>query len=263
MHQHLSQHPDLALPSDLKEVHFFDLHWDRGLEWYNGLFAGETPGQQRWEATPNYLYIDNARERIQQTLTNPKFVVLLRDPPARSLSHYRRYVANTDRTATFSNACAARRNLVRYSQYSEFLPAYFETFGREAFLVLFYEDIASRPVELLREVTDFMGLEPMDLSEDVLRARVNEAPAPRFPRLHVVMEKSKRWLNRSGLGRIVDVARSSGLRKLVTGGKANHVTPPLGQKDAELLETLRHKEIAALKALNIDASHWAGLPLPK
>jgi hypothetical protein len=34
---YLSQHPDIDLPSE-KELHFFDIQYENGIEWYSTLF---------------------------------------------------------------------------------------------------------------------------------------------------------------------------------------------------------------------------------
>lgn len=34
LHNLLESHPDVAMPRQRKEIHYFDHNYDRGLEWY-------------------------------------------------------------------------------------------------------------------------------------------------------------------------------------------------------------------------------------
>ena len=68
-----------------KEVHFFDRHHARGLQWYRSQF-NKTPSL---DSTPAYLHVPEAAERMAQVLpTSTRIVVVLRDPVERAMSHY-------------------------------------------------------------------------------------------------------------------------------------------------------------------------------
>jgi hypothetical protein len=94
----LRAHPDLFLP-DVKEIHFFnrftstgrktDNFRRRGLGWYERHFDAPPGNMAVGEATPMYLCDPDAPGRIHQTLPDARFIVLLRDPVARTWSHYR------------------------------------------------------------------------------------------------------------------------------------------------------------------------------
>lgn len=86
LNYYLGQHPEISM-SIPKEVHFFDRHWDRGLEWYSTHFHPK-PGQTCGEATPGYLYQHEALERIGTALPDVKLVVTLRNPVNQTYSMY-------------------------------------------------------------------------------------------------------------------------------------------------------------------------------
>ena len=71
-----------------KEVHFFDVHWDRGWEWYVRQFADGAPGALWIDASPTYMWWPPARERMLSTLPRARYVVMVRDPVDRAWSHY-------------------------------------------------------------------------------------------------------------------------------------------------------------------------------
>jgi hypothetical protein len=92
----LSRH-SMVLTSCIKEVHYFDLHYDKGLDWYRAHFplvreAEEVASGNTLpavlEASPYYLFHPAVPTRIAQLIPSTRFIVLLRDPVARAWSHY-------------------------------------------------------------------------------------------------------------------------------------------------------------------------------
>ena len=83
----LGLHPQILMTRQ-KELHFFDRHFDRGVEWYESQFTPNRRQIQFGEATPDYLYDREARERMAATLPDAKFIVILRDPVDRAYSHF-------------------------------------------------------------------------------------------------------------------------------------------------------------------------------
>jgi hypothetical protein len=85
----LSQHPDLLLPKG-KEVHFFDLKYEKGMTWYARFFPDRQQLGTRLtgEATPYYFFHPCVPERVALHLPNVKLIVLLRNPVNRAYSHY-------------------------------------------------------------------------------------------------------------------------------------------------------------------------------
>jgi hypothetical protein len=84
----LSAHAVVA-PATRKELHYFDMHYERGLGWYRAHFPMGRPGRVTGEATPYLLFHPLAPERVARDLPETtRFVVLLRDPVQRAVSHY-------------------------------------------------------------------------------------------------------------------------------------------------------------------------------
>ena len=73
-----------------KEVHYFDVHYHKGPEWYLSMLPGlQYPGYLTGEASPYYLFHPVAMERLAAFAPNTKIIILLRDPTKRAISHYR------------------------------------------------------------------------------------------------------------------------------------------------------------------------------
>lgn len=97
LYEYLIAHPDVGAASK-KEVHFFDRHYTGGIAWYRAHFPplGEQRRFERQngrryitgEASPYYLFHPDVPARIRRVVPEAKFLVLLRNPIDRALSHY-------------------------------------------------------------------------------------------------------------------------------------------------------------------------------
>ena len=87
----LTRHP-LVRSSVLKELHFFDRHFDEGLGWYRGCFPKPVPKDGRetitGEATPYYMFDAAVPKRLSEALPEARLIALLRNPVDRAYSHY-------------------------------------------------------------------------------------------------------------------------------------------------------------------------------
>lgn len=83
----LGMHPQIQM-TRRKELHFFDRHFQRGVEWYARQFHPGPEHVQFGEATPCYLYDREARDNMAATLPAARLIVILRDPVTRAYSHY-------------------------------------------------------------------------------------------------------------------------------------------------------------------------------
>jgi hypothetical protein len=94
--RYLGAHPS-EQSSMHKEIHYFDLNYERGEAWYRGHFptrayrrlvAARMGLSVTGEASPYYVFHPLAPRRAAQLLPNAKLIVLLRDPVDRAISHY-------------------------------------------------------------------------------------------------------------------------------------------------------------------------------
>ena len=98
LYEYLNQHPAVAR-SFIQEVHFFDLNFARGLEWYRAHFPTylrrEYVRSRRrmelitGEASAYYLFHPLVCARVRETLPDVRLIVVLRDPVERAWAHYR------------------------------------------------------------------------------------------------------------------------------------------------------------------------------
>lgn len=119
---HLSQHPAVVAPTK-KEIHYFDLEFGRGAEWYRAQFplrsdlerVSSTIGARAitGEASPYYMFHPLAPERIARMLPDVKLIALLRDPVTRAYSHYNQTREKGLETLSFEEAIAREEERLR------------------------------------------------------------------------------------------------------------------------------------------------------
>ena len=97
LYRYLIEHPCVA-PIYIKEPHFFDIYFYKGLQWYRAHFP--TAVEKYYarhiqkhdlitgEASPYYLFHPQAARRVAKTLPKARLIVLLRNPIDRAYSQY-------------------------------------------------------------------------------------------------------------------------------------------------------------------------------
>jgi len=174
LHHYLNQHPEIQMPA-MKETDFFSgpangFPYARGakriksLGSYERLFDATAPA--RGEASPNYT--DHPRrpgtaERIRATIPEAKLIYLVRDPIARTLSHFHHRVSVEGERRSLSAALSDLTD--RYSPYTcpsfyaSQLERYLEHFPQEQILVVDQDDLLNDRASALREIFDFLSVD--------------------------------------------------------------------------------------------------------
>lgn len=184
------QHPDFfAAPPGSPRAHSFERDFDRFARWYRGLFAAARPGQHIGEDSTTYLASRVAPARIRLLLPDAKLIVVLRNPVARTYSHYWHSVSTGRATLPFARQLAERPgNLLERSYYREHLERYLAHFPASQIHVIVFERFVAQPQEVTDELCAYLGLSPSVDVEQVVQHR-NAAQPP----LHLGL---RLWWNR-------------------------------------------------------------------
>lgn len=171
--------------SSRKELHYFDWNFDRGTSWYRSWFPVLWNNRLTGEATPSYLMDPNAPARAHETIPNAKFIVLLRDPVDRAISHFnlRRQEGHEacdtlsaalddepNRIGVESSSHRLGRNLDCYylqGDYARGLERWFQYFDRDQFCIVASENLFEEPEATYKQILDFLELEVKDYPEFV------------------------------------------------------------------------------------------------
>ncbi|HEV3439112.1 MAG TPA: sulfotransferase [Gemmata sp.] len=175
----LRQHPQLFIP-ELKEIRYFNslFKWlDYG--WYCAHFD-QAGARRAGEASPSYAALPlDSIQHLYRLFPDVKLVYLMRDPISRAWSHakhnqkYRE--ANFFATEPGSDPMAVTDDQWRANFYNDWpltsgdylgqLRRWMSVFPRTQLYVGFYESIVTRPAALLRDIFQFLEVDPaIDLS---------------------------------------------------------------------------------------------------
>jgi hypothetical protein len=228
LHHYLSAHPDIYMPPE-KELHFFsrDANYERGLDAYEAHFTGWDGQQAVGEASPTYFYHgtvweersgdvrwvpeDDSAVRLSEAYPDLDVVITLRNPATRAYSQYWKNLRQGhERTLQFE--AAIREELrgdrdhrespncwVAANRYPVHLEHWIECFGRDQVKFLVFEEWIDRTEETLREVCEFLGVEPISEWPHASRVK-NPAKSPRSLRLNRFYHE---YLSGTGVGELL------------------------------------------------------------
>ncbi len=181
LHFYLVQHPGVIEPLR-KEVHYFDLRYERGEAWYRAHFGRADQPGVNLDSSPYYLFHPAVPARLHALLPDARLIVLLRDPVRRAYSHYwherdkghehlgfedaiaaepERVDAAHERLARGEIACSREHQHFSYlarGRYAEQLERWLALFPREQLHVARFEDLAHDPLGALNETLRFLAL---------------------------------------------------------------------------------------------------------
>jgi hypothetical protein len=187
----LGAHPFVAETE--KEIHFFDMHYDRGADWYRSHFPLETEraafarehGRPFIVGEGSAAYLANywAPRRAALLVPDARLIVSLRDPVDRAYSQYHYFRRRgSEPIETFEEAVDAEEERLRgeaereagdrhrhswriyrwgyltISRYAEHIERWLELFPREQFLFLDFDELVTEPQHALDAVHEHLGL---------------------------------------------------------------------------------------------------------
>lgn len=205
LHYYLQQHPDIYLPAP-KELHYFARehmlrltggpgdrhvlsHVCQTKEEYESFYAKVTQQSAVGEISPSYLYSSEVSHQIKKELHDPKIIILLRNPIEKAFSQYMHLVRDNREMLGFYDGLMAERERIergwaaiwRYAESSLYLSrvqTYLDVFGERNVRIFLYDDLVQSPERLVRELLEFIGVDPQ---RPIDFAKVhNRSGKPRF-----------------------------------------------------------------------------------
>jgi hypothetical protein len=176
LHRSLQAHPGVFLPSE-HMVHFFDIHFEQGLSWYESFFDQAAPGQVVGEATVTYARSEVAMTRIARYNPDARVVLILRNPIDRAWSHYwheRKKGKIAFEFEDWEGNYDLFSDWILPGMYDQHIDIVESLFRRGQVLVVFQDDVCVRPVDVLSTVFDFLGVDhDRAIGAGVERKRIN------------------------------------------------------------------------------------------
>lgn len=216
------------------------------------------------EISPTYLHDADVCTRIAERIPHARLIAVLRNPVERAYSHFvmdRRRGWET--TPEFDDALAAepadadafwwgRSQYVRHGLYANSIRQYRDAFAPDQLKIMFYDDLIADPDAYLREMFEFIGVDPdvkIDNSARYHRGLVKSQTLK--SRLLYTQFPGKQFLKRH---------LPSATREKIKGRieNATHAEPmPMSLATRARLTNVFRDDVHALQSLvDRDLSHW-------
>lgn len=166
LHEQLALQPGIFMTS-LKEPNFFsdNNNYKNGLNWYTSLFNPESSDILYGESSTHYTKLPTYPETISRIknhipdTSNLKFIYVMRHPINRLVSQYIHEWSqrNIPKSTDINTAIQRYPELIDYSKYTMQLQPYFENFGRDKIMPVFFERLISNPQPELERICQFLG----------------------------------------------------------------------------------------------------------
>ncbi len=171
----LAKHPDVAVSSP-KEPHFFTENLGKDLDWYKACFKdvgrrvcvdastsysiAPVPGPFKYKREcERYLGVPS---RIKAINPDAKIIYMLRNPVARTYSHYLHNARTGWEKRPLRQAIEEDSQYLSASNYPAQIALYREHFDDRSIKVLLFEDFIKSPESVARECFAFMGVGHID-----------------------------------------------------------------------------------------------------
>ena len=254
LHDYLGYHPDIAM-SQPKELNFFVEHqrWERGLAWYKSNFT--EPGKVMGESSPNYTrypLFPGVAERMHAAMPDVKLIYCVRDPIRRMVSHYVHDYSIGEQDRPFAEAALDEEEAYLWcSRYYYQLERYLKFYAASQIKLVVLEDMKEKPQETLREVFEFLGVDP-DYQDERFTENSGTMPPAKTRRRNPL----KSWMRRN------DVRGMYWLERNVPWVFGAPIKPP--KIDAHLHQQLLAKlqeDTQALRAFSgLELAQWRSVP---
>jgi hypothetical protein len=273
----LSKHPQVYT-SPVKEPRFFaneakalgqaagpgdgETRMTTSLEDYEALFADAGEELARGEASPAYLYDDEAPAKMAALIPEAKLIAILRNPVERAYSNFL-YLVREGREPLQDFGAAldaeAQRRAEGWSTnwlykdkgfYGAQLERYLEHFPREQLHCVLYEDYNRDPEPAVRKVYRYLGVDDSFVPD--LSIRLNVSGLPKSKGLQAMSNRSRRlkWV----IEPLVPDRLRRGLLKAQNKNLSRPQLPP--EVRARLVEEYRPDIERVRKLTGLDVSGW-------
>jgi len=177
LYRALLEHPEVVT-SSRDSIHFFDIHYAKGLEWYHAHFTSKEAGV--WlDPTCTYIRDVDALARIQNYNPEAKIMLTARHPIERAFSHYW-HEKKKDRFNFQFEEVLSHYDLfaswVSPGMYGAALERLLERFPQEQIKVLWFDDLEENPEGFFMEVCRFCCVSS-EFRPSVMDRRINAAGA--------------------------------------------------------------------------------------
>jgi hypothetical protein len=218
LHDVLVDHPQLSMPTEVKEVDYFSYHHQRGPQWYEQRFdaiaQGTLCGEMCGEISPSYMHTPDVVTRVAEYNPDMRIILIARDPIARAISNHKHElrIGNIQGDdMSFEFGLRNNEDYIEQGLYAKHLENWQSRFPVEQFLVLKFDDVVTDPAKALAVVCEFLGVDSAYESPQV-ESRSNISYLNRSAGVDKLKNAMRSVLRSIGLGGLWQRLGDSGLR---------------------------------------------------
>lgn len=159
--------------------------WTETLQDYEALFKDAVGYKAVGEASPMYLHDSDAACRIKEIIPQARLICSLRDPCDRAFSqyNYHRMRGAETRTSFLEAICAdqmrphsEKRLYLEQGLYHQHIMRFLEHFPKERLKIVFFQDFRSNPQRVVREICEFLDVDPALRPKSRIRRQASGLP---------------------------------------------------------------------------------------
>ena len=262
LHYYLNQHADVSM-SSVKEPNFFSAKEVESLFYnskciddsndYHQLFSKEKR-QIKGEASVSYLFYENVPKRIYDYNSEAKIIIMLREPIERAFSHYlmdcRLGFCSEKLEDIIDNPQSYPQYFQQYLELGNYysqLKRYYDIFGKEQLLVIFYEDFKTDTKKVMKSVFSFLQIKQQEIDFSIKNPFLLASNA-------LISKLYKFNIIRKGIKTIMPEHILSLISSKYFSAKSK---PMLSKATEQQLKAFYKPDIFQLeKLLNIDLAKW-------
>ncbi len=281
LYHHLKQHPEIHMPSTIKETFFFtgntfeDVNPAGGnygndaitsLNEYKKLF--EEPDRNVTaigEACVAYLYYyENSIKNICNILSNPKIIIILRNPVDRAFSNYLHHVRDCFENFSFEEALKLERQrekdnwwwgyqFTKTGSYYKQVNAYIKNFSHVK--VYLYDDLTKNTSEVVKNMYKFLEVDTSFVPDTTTKYNISGVPKIKFFNKFLTRPN----ILKSMIKPIIKVILQESKRKKIAADlrAKNLCKPEMKLETREYLKNIYREDILRLQNLiKSDLSEW-------
>lgn len=278
LHYYLSEHPEIYMPNK-KELHFFtnkifeennkgagdsvlaNTHI-KALDDYKKCFEGGKKYKTIGETSPSYINHPTLFKKINTTLSDPKIIVLIRDPIKRAHSNYLHLVREQRETLSFEEALSQeeKRKALKYADfwYYKFNSTYYKKIknAKDIFsnvLIITQEELSQQSSQTIKKVYQFLGVDTK-FKPKSLKKTYNPGGAYKKNIITSVMFRPS--LIKNIIKKIIPVR--PWMKDILNTISARYKKSPekINDKTHKYLIKYFKKDVEAIKKLGVDTSSW-------
>lgn len=270
LHEYLNNTPDIYMASDKAPNYFskilipdnFIFPPIRNEKEYLSLFDNVKNEKAIGEASATYLADPEAPKLIHEKVPNAKIIISLRDPIGRAFSHYHMFRTrsievdslHTTIEKFISGHPKPGLDYVGGGMYSEQIQRFWDTFGKDKVLILFFEETIKDVPKAIGKILKFLNVSS-DPPSDLKSEGYNKYGKPRGKLVEYLLNKKSSY-------KIARKIFSPKTRSFIQYNilMRNSEKPTLSDDDKKFLQDVYHDDVIKLSDLLGQKLPWKNFP---